>query len=263
MSIYTSAVEAHRETTKWLTAFLPVTGIVGAAAVIGPRLMKDARSSAGVGQWAAQHSFLLGLLLLYLAAIGAIMWAGSAVLSREPSDISDLSNEPLRNTVSEAIGHGMLAPEFLTIEDFEGTRARLANAWDTKQAPDTADLERTRQAYESLREWSLLHNLRGPLLLFRCVFVLAAAIMLGVTAYVPFALSSSPDVGEPTAVMVTVAPAAEQALEETTGCTDATHSTFLAVGGTWEQPVLAVDGEGCRFGATWRPRPDQAELRLP
>jgi hypothetical protein len=65
----------------------------------------------------------------------------------------------------------------------------------------------------------------------------------------------------PTLVQVDVNDAGEQSLRHTTGCTDASASTFYLAGGSWEAPRLLVDGPGCAFRAEWKPLADQVEVR--
>lgn len=263
MSVYSSAVDAYRETTKWLTAFLPITALASAGVLVGPRLAASAQAASSPAAWAAEHWTILLSLLALGAAVAAILWSGATVLSCEPTDLSNLGEGQGSRSLTAAIGAGVAAPAFFTREDYDAAMSELADAWDNKSATgDDPRVVRLGTAVESLREWSLYHNIQRPFRRFRVVFVVSSLVMLVATAYVPFALGPSTAIEEPTKVAVQVSAEGVADLKAQTDCTDAAASEFLAVGGTWEQPLLTVDGPGCRFGSTWRPGDQHAALRL-
>lgn len=265
MSVYGSAVDAYRDTTKWLTAFLPITALVSAGVLIGPRLARSAQSATSVWAWMADHGSIVLCLLAVLGSIAVILVAGTRVLSCAPSDLAGTTDtQEGSQALTEAIGAGAAAPAFFTREDYNTAMSELAHAWDTQSVvADDPRLVRLGAAVESLREWSLFHNMQRPFKQFQVAFVGATLVILLATAYVPFALGPSTSIEEPTTVTVQVSADGASDLERRTGCSSPTDTAYLAVGGTWEQPVLAVDGPGCDFGATWRPGNQHASLRLP
>jgi len=141
--------------------------------------------------------------------------------------------------------------------------AALANAWDSPE-PNEADefkLVRVQGAVESLRQWSIFDGVSTAFTQFIIAFTIGTA---GIGLAIVLAASqfdSSPAIKEPTAVIVKFNDAGGAQFTQRTGCSDPSATTFLAVGGTWQQPTLAMSGPGCRFGVRWAPRPDNVEIR--
>ncbi len=124
---------------------------------------------------------------------------------------------------------------------------------------DDAGLQRAVAAVDALRSWHLHAELVERYRAF-CVSLLVGVVLIG-GGFVVAAASLGPEeaITTPTPVLVEVRSVEE--LERATGCTDAVASTFWAVGGTWDEPALAVDGPGCTFDVTWLPEPGQVEVR--
>ncbi|MGJ7440973.1 hypothetical protein [Aquipuribacter sp. MA13-6] len=266
MSVYSTAVDAYRDTTKWLVTFAPITAALTAATLVGPRLVRSAQAAPSAAAWGADNWGVLLAGVALLGAVAAVLASGARVLSVEPTDIAtQAASRRGASDLATAVGAGVTTPEFFTKESYVEAMTQQAHAWDqpTRVAADVERLERLRTATEALRDWSLFNGIQKPFSDFRRVFVVSSAVLVAALVYIPFALGPSTPIGEPAEVAVSLSAAGAQDLRSTTGCTDPGSSEYLAVGGTWQQPVLAVDGPGCRFGATWQPTTDQAELRLP
>lgn len=269
MSVYSSGVTAYRDTTKWLAAFVPVTALVSAAVLVGPDLIVSAQTSSSVGEWLSDYWLVVLSGLGLLAGISAILICGARVLSVEPTDIGKLAEPgPARRKLEVAIGEGAALPEFFNWEDFYAAMSDLANRWDDpdKTKRPTAEdsvLVRVKPAVESLREWSVFSRIQGPFRLFRIVFVASSVVIIAALVLAPVQLPSAGVISKPTSVLVEVDTAGIEDLQAATGCDDAETVTFTAVGGTWDQPTLAVDGPGCHFAATWTPEPEHVEVRMP
>lgn len=269
MSVYSSGVTAYRDTTKWLAAFVPVTGLVSAVVLVGPDLIVSAQTASSLREWLADYWLVVLSGIALFAGISAILISGAQVLSVEPTDIGKLA-EPgsTRRKLEVAVGEGAALPEFFNWEDFYAAMSDLANRWDDQDqskrpAADDAVLVRVKPAVESLREWSVFSRIQRPFRLFRMTFVVSSAIIIGALVLAPVQLSNADAIKKPTPVLVDVDTVGSEDLRAATDCDDAKTATFTAVGGTWEQPTLAVDGPGCRFGATWIPEPERIEVRTP
>jgi len=263
MSIYDSGVGAYRDTTKWLVAFVPLGSLIAATVTIGPDLVWSSGHAQSFKDWLLDYWLTAICGLVLLAGVAAILWWGAKVLSVAPTDLGQLQSQAFAPKLATAIGAGVTAPEFFSPESFNAAMAALANAWD-KPAPtqaDTLNLARVQGAVENLRQWSVFDRVSTAFTQFITAFILGTggigiAIILAASQ-----LDSSPVIKEPTAVSVNLNGAGRAQLAESTGCSDPSTTTFLAVGGTWQHPTLTADGPGCRFGANWAPRPDNVELR--
>lgn len=263
MALYDSGVAAYRDTTKWLTAFVPLGSLAAATATIGPDLVWSVKHANGIGDWLTHHWIAAVCLVIVLAGIVAILYWGGKVLSIAPTDLGKVQSPEFAPRLATAIGQGVTAPEFLTIDQFNAAMAALANSWD-QPAPAPGDeltLTRVKAAVESLRQWAVFDRVQGAFRVFIGVFALATAAIGAGVVIAPSQLGSGPRIDKPTAVTVRVDPAGQAELTNATGCTDPAATTFLAIDGSWLQPTLAVDGPGCRFAATWTPDPDRVEIR--
>lgn len=263
MSVYDSGVAAYRDTTKWLVAFVPLGSLVAATVTIGPDLISSVGHARGFSGWLKDYWLVAACGIVLLAGIAAILGWGAKVLSIAPADLGQLQSPAFAPRLAKAIGAGVTAPEFFTLESFDAAMAALANTWDqsTHTAADTLNLTRVQAAVENLRHWSIFDRVSTAFTHFIVAFILGTAA-IGIAIIIAVSqFDTSPAIEEPTAVSVQLSSAGRVQLGEQTGCTDPGATTFLAVGGTWRHPVLTADGPGCRFGASWAPRPDTVELR--
>lgn len=72
MSIYKSGVDAYRDTTKWLVAFIPVTAITTTAVLLAAPLRAGALAASDPSTWMARHGSIVWCAIVVIAAIGAI-----------------------------------------------------------------------------------------------------------------------------------------------------------------------------------------------
>lgn len=266
MSIYSDGVAAYRDTTKWLTAFVPITSLAAAALVLGPDVIASIQTEQSPVSWLEHYWFVLLAAIAVSGGIAAIMFCGAAVLSVKPADIGDLANGRIATAaLSGAIGAGATAPYFLDISSFNKVMSDWANALDSGEPvkEDDPRLVRLKPAIDALREWSIYDRIQGPFRRFVWIFVSATAIIVAAILTAPAQLDSSAAIEKPAKVEIEVGADGQAALQQATGCLNADTSVFFATGGRWSRPILAVDGPGCRFGATWRPNPNHIELRLP
>ncbi len=263
MPVYDSGVAAYRDTTKWLTAFVPLGALTAATATIGPDLVRSVQAASGVGDWIGRHWPAAACLIAILAGVIAILYWGGRVLSVAPTDLGQLQSPAFAPRLARAIGQGVTAPEFFTVESFTTAMAALANSWD-QPAPAPADdlnLARLKGAVENLRQWAVFDDVKSAFRDFIVAFAIATTAIGAAVVIAPSRLGGGLPIDKPSAVAVAVDDEGRRELTAATGCTDPTASTFLAVDGSWRQPTLAVDGPGCRFGATWIPDPDHVKIR--
>lgn len=262
MSIYDSGVAAYRDTTKWLVAFVPLAGLLAAAVTIGPDLVRSVSMARSPQDWLGDNWLTGVCLIVILAGVVAILYWGAKVLSVAPTDLGQLQSQAFAPKLATAIGAGVVAPEFFSPESFKTAMAALANSFD-KQNPTEADefnLTRVKGAVDNLRQWSIFDKASSAFRRFIIAFAIAtAAIGLG-TVLAASQLDSSPAISEPTAVVVEVNKSGSADLRESTKCTSARTTTFVAISGSWQHPTLAVDGPGCSFGAQWAPRSGTIEM---
>lgn len=262
MSVYTAAAEAYRDTTKWLTAFLPVATVFSGGLLVGPGVVRSVHSSESIGDWLKLNWLLLICGAVIAAAVAGIIWRAAVVLAVEPKDIGQMASGTDVVALSEAIGNGAAAPYFFDTAAFKAAMADLANAWDNNAVvADDPRLARTVPAVEALREWSVLDQIKQPFKIFGIVFVAGTALVASSIAISAAVTSAAGQITTPTAVAVSVSDSASSGFVAATGCVDTERNTYTAVSGTWDLPRLEVDGDGCRFAATWTPKPGQFELR--
>lgn len=263
MSIYGTGAEAYRDTTKWLVAFVPSAALVGAAALIGPRLVGNGTEADGTFDWLGDNAVALGGLTAVVAGMVLIVLLGAKVLSAQPKNFTALFTTD-QAALSQAFSAGVGAPHFLDDTTFKNAIATLNADWMEKKGVADADVARATATTDRLREWAFEREMAAAFKRFAYAFAAASVLIVG--GFVVASVALRPLAGaikEPKAVRVEVEPAGAKHLLAATGCTDAAATKFLAVAGTWDAPILAVDGPGCRFGAEWRVRASTAEIRIP
>lgn len=264
MSVYSSGTEAYRDTTKWLTAFVPVTALASVIFIAGPELIKSLQISPSIPSWVSQYWIAFICFVVIFLGIFLILVFGSKVLSVEPTDIGDLTTtDGAKSEVARAIGAGTTAPYFFDKSAFDAAMGKVAHAWDdnTPLPSDDLDLNRVTSAVEALREWSVFRQTKNAFQTFRIVFILSIAAIFMATLIAPLQFESGAGFDRTTRVDVNVSSSGQVELRNATGCMDPRNSLFYAVGGDWRHPELAVDGPGCIFNAVWRPSPESIELR--
>lgn len=261
MGIYRDSVDAYRDTTKWLTAFAPVAAIGTAGVALAGPLVTSVQSARDLSAWAGEHvAVIVGGTLLVLG-VALILVTGARVLSAAPRDIARLDEKPqLSDAIATAIAEGILAPGFLTKDDFESALSRHLADQDQGVPIDDAARTRLTSAVEALREWSVFHEVRGRFWWFVGALVAGLLAISGAILIIPADLGGSAVFTTPTAVDVRLDPAGRAELASVTGCSAPHHTEFHAVGGTWSAPELAVDGVGCEFNARWWPSPGSFEI---
>ncbi|MEV8182846.1 hypothetical protein [Specibacter sp. NPDC078692] len=267
MSIYSDGTAAYRETTKWLTAFVPLTAMVASILTLGPPVLRSIQDAPSLPAWIGEHTVVLLCIAVLFGGLTVILSFGTKVLSVEPQDIGPLLNSPeKRSELAAVIGTGTTAPWFLDLATFNEALGEIAKAPKDPNSPprnDTSQIDQFKLAVEVLRDWSLYHEIQIAFRNFLRAFI-ASTIAIAIAALVaPAQLESVIPVDKPTLVSIEVNESGQNDLLTRTGCTDPTASTFTAIGGSWKHPELAVDGPGCAFGAAWHPRRGHIELRLP
>lgn len=264
MSVYSTAVTAYRDTTKWLAAFVPVVSLATAILVVGPRLVRTIQTAPSLASWFQDYWLTLICGVALFGGMAAILATGANVLSVEPADIADLATDSGPAALAQAIGSGVTAPEFFDKNQFDQAMAELQVKIDAGTiTADDPTLARLKPAVDALREWSVFSRIQHPFKIFRRTFVASAVLIAMAVVLAPAQLGSSGVIDKPTTVAVEVDSAGKQQLLDATGCSDPVSSTFFAVGGTWDHPELTVDGPGCKFASSWIPDSTHVELRLP
>jgi hypothetical protein len=261
--VYSAGADAFRDTTKWLVAFVPVAALASAAVVLGPLLVRSAQAANSLSAWLFDNALALGGVGAVLVGVVLVVWFGARVLSSQPKDFGALlKTDPKR--LSEAFSAGVAAPYFLDDNGFNNAIANLEDKWhpDSKTPPADAEVSRAVAAVETLREWALQGELAAAFRWFRIFFAIGLVLIVGgvVVAAVTFNQQGA-SIEKPTTVQVSVnQPGAADLLKET-GCTTPAKSQYVAVAGTWDAPVLQVDGPGCLFGNRWRPTSGDFEVQ--
>jgi hypothetical protein len=265
VSIYSTGVDAYRDTTKWLAAFVPAVSLATAILVAGPRLLRTVETAPSVGSWLESYWLTLICGVALFGGMAAILATGAKVLSVEPADIADLATATGgKEALAKAIGSGVTAPDFLDKQDFDQAMARLQVTAGAGEIPlDDPTMARLKPAIAALREWSVFSQMKDPFKKFRVTFIMSTVAISLAVLLAPAQLGSSEAINKPTTVEVEVDAAGAADLNNSTGCSDPGTTTFYAVAGTWDHPELRTDGPGCRFASTWLPSPDQLELRIP
>ncbi|CCH75911.1 conserved membrane hypothetical protein [Nostocoides japonicum T1-X7] len=263
MSVYGGAGDAYRDTTKWMAASVPLATLVAAGVALGPRVVQSVQTASSVSGWVGGHWLVL---LCGAAVVGAVAWVlatGARVLSAGPSLPVELVKDP-DGAVGKAIGDGVALPYYGGAPSFYAD----LDAWlEDIEAPDAdpampdSRLDRLVPSLVAIGEWSALHEIEVAYKDFRRAFGLGVLCIVLAILVAPVQLPSGPAVTAPTPVTVEVGQAGADDLWSKTGCTDPMMSTFTAVAGTWDAPVLAVDGPDCPIGATWVPSRTDADVR--
>lgn len=267
MSVYSTGVDAYRDTTKWLAAFVPIVALATATLVAGPRLVGTFETAPSLGSWFQDYWLILLCAVALFGGIAAILTTGARVLSVEPADIADLATDnggP--KALAGAIGSGVAAPEFFDKDSFDQAMAKLQAAADAGDiAADDPTMARLKPAIDALREWSVFSRIQGPFRTFRITFVISVVLIAAAVVIAPAQLGSSAAIDKPTKVDIHFDDQGRADLQAETGCSDpdSTSSAFYATGGTWDHPQLIAEGPGCRFADTWFPDPEHIEIRLP
>jgi len=260
MSIYKSSIDGYRDTTKWLAAFTPVTAILTAVVVTGAPVGASLAGASDVGEWLGQHLLLVLCVLAVFVSVGAILWQAARVLSVQPKEVVTILDDTTPQTakaLETAFGAGILAPDFYSEASFEvATQVFYAALKPGQELPK--DRDRLVLAFESLREWKLFTDTRRQFGRFLITIGIGALVICVAIAVAVTQIGMGGPITQPTRVQVTLGSNGAAALRQATGCTDPTHSTFYALRGTWDAPMLAVTGAGCSVPATWAPALDQA-----
>lgn len=254
MSVYSSGAEALRDTTKWLTALVPIAAVLGAGGVLGPVVI-DAGRSADLQLTGP----IIGGAILSLLGVLAILISGGLVLAAQPRDLASTVTRP--DSMSDAFASGVTAPYFLDERTYMGALNDLQVEWDKgASVPDTR-LTRAVAATDLLREWSLHQAVVQAYAVFR--WILAGAIIaigVGFTLCVVSLPPQTGNISNPVKVDIRMSSAGAAELVSTTGCSAPDQTKFIAVGGTWRHPVLVMEGPGCRFGTDWLPSEANAQI---
>jgi hypothetical protein len=256
MSIYAAGVDAQRETVKWLVAFVPSAAIV---AIAGTLLVETRHREPGpLASWADEAVLPLVALAIALAGTVAIIAAGARVLSAQPADLTTTITDTAR--LSEAFAAGVGAPHFTSSTDFAAAMGALAAAWTSGSAPDEQHVTRAEAATEALRAWVLHRAVSERFRGFVVWFCLGAVMIVGGLA-VAHASWPAPAARFTTPTEVDFAIVDEEGFQEATGCDRSEDTTAIAVGGSWDDPVLELHGPGCTFDDRWHPAPEDIQLR--
>jgi hypothetical protein len=257
VSVYSTAAESYRDTTKWLLALVPLASLVAAAAVVGPRLVTGETAAGSWSAWITTYwAALLGCVLV-LGGIWLTVARGARVLSTEPKKFDEILGAGGAR-LSAAFGAGVGFPYFLTAEAFK-TAVLDLNA----KAPGNpnASTDPAVAASTQLLEWSFFDALRAEFGAFKIRFLLGIVLIAAglASAVVGVNLAPAP-IAQPMAVVVRLSSPGVAALIRSTGCQAPSTTQFVAVSGTWSSPVLETEGPGCRVNAKWRPSISQAQV---
>ncbi len=268
MGVYGAAGDAYRDTTKWLAAAVPVATLVGAGVTLGPKLVQSIQGAVSLRSWVGGHALVLLAGVVLAGGVTWILWTGAAVLSAGPALPVELVRDP-DGVVGTAIGAGVAlpyydsAPSFVAdLDAWLGEGGEEARGGGKAEGSEGSPLDRLGPAMVAISEWSALHTVETRFAAFRRAFAVSTVCIVGAVLLAAAQLPSGAAVSSPTAVVVEVGQPGADELWAATGCTDPMRSTYTAIGGTWDAPVLSVDGPGCRLGATWTPSRGAAGVRV-
>lgn len=240
----------HKETAKWLLAFVPIPTFVVLALSLGPRY--EAISELGLSNWLDENPFPAIAFLLGAIAIVALTAMCCFVVLTRATDLAKLLAD--ENWLAAAFSeHGAGEPVFLDAAAFK----MVGSA--SKTGDDTVP-EREETAYaktlERLKQLSEDQKTRARFVGFVWVFIICAIVIFGALTVVAATLPNAPEaIIKPAKVNIYVSPGTEPSLTAATECTDMSKTTVVAVGGTWIHPIIRLFGTGC-IREPWTPSPD-------
>ena len=261
-SVYQTGTENMRDVTKWLTALVPTAAVVGAAGLLAPRLAQSSYDYGTADAWLDDYGAIIAGTAAILVGVAATIGIGALVLATQPVGLNDLLTDERR--LSKAFEVGVGVPYYIDSESFVAALRDLHLALMSNSPLADGVAQRPVAAVDDLRAWALQRTTAKRFVIFLATFVLGLILMLGGFVVASSGLSASgAAIDQPLEVRIDVSEAGAEALLVETGCEDAAESTVLAIGGTWDTPVLVIDGPGCDFGATWHPDQQQAVLFFP
>lgn len=177
MSVPATSAAAYRDSTKWLASFLPITALATAGVVLGPRLLDSLAEAESFGTWVRTSWIALLAVLCLVLAIGAVLITGASVLSAEGPSFDELRQNPQRRkALSEAIGRGLAAPHYFSIEDYTDDLTRL-NAMSVHDRAAATETERSVLALDTVRDWAVLQEVKDRYRVFLRTFLVATLVM--------------------------------------------------------------------------------------
>ncbi len=241
MSLYGSGGAAYRDATKWLIGFAPIASMIAVGgAVVAPLAQQNGTSSVDSALW-------LGVGIAFvLIGIALVLGAGSAVLLTHANDFSEISSKPSQLDAAFAAGVGV--PYYFASTKFIDEMQELASG---TAAPDSDVAKRALHVTGPLQEWALTQRLRSRWGYFVGFFVLGLSMTLG--GLVLSALNIRDVPVQPIRVELRGPIPSSGVASDRFDCRDPENAEFWLVAGTWDEPVLEVDGPGCS-GIRWTPR---------
>lgn len=240
----------HKDTAKWLLAFLPIPTFFALGITLGPRFA--AIDEVGIIRWICQFWVASLAIGLVLAAALAIIWLCCRVLLANPDEWSKLTADGNKRWMSRAFStYGVGLPMFPDADTFSSTEAkRVAN---TATGDEIKALTDTTQRIVAL---SADLKARRRFKTFGWALAACAVLIAGGLFVISAALPVTPDaVTKPTKVSIYMPPGTESKFTTATGCTCLRTTTAIAVHGLWDRPTLRVFGNGCR-DTEWTPSAD-------
>jgi len=255
MPVYAEAAAGYRDTTKWLTALLPVAALTATAVTLGPALVESATEATGVTDFLSESAGVVVATMLGLMGVVCVVVSASMVLSVEPTDIGALyADKRSGPELVKALGAGALAPHYLDQPSFDAALTALSAAQAANdEAATKSHLERLAPATEILNQWAVFRVMRRRFRWFLGWFVLGSSLVVAALLVGAASLPQGSAIDSPVLVEVQVDKQGALGLDRATGCTDPGTTTFVAVSGTWDRPELAVSGPGCVTANRWRP----------
>jgi hypothetical protein len=255
MSVYADAASGYRDTTKWLTAFFPVSGFVAAGLILGRPILEAAQQSPDLDSFLSDNLATVVAVAIGLVGLLCVVASAGWVLSVDPMDIGTLyADKKAGPELVKALGSGALAPYFLDEPSFNDAVTALSAAEAGNNDVEAKSLlERLEPASEILRQWAVFRVMRRRFRWFVGWFILGAVLAVVSFAIAASSLPSGAAIDAPVNVTVEVDQKAQGDLEKTTGCTNPAMTRFVAVGGSWDEPELAVTGPGCTTASRWTP----------
>lgn len=243
----------HKDTAKWLLAFLPLPTFLALGITVGPRF--EAIEEVGVVRWVCQFwvaSLAIGLILV--AALGLIGLCCSVLLAA-PSQWSKLTADQnwMSNAFSTyAVGMPMF-PDAKAFSDTESKRvAKQATADEVNALTDTT---------QRIVALSADLNARARFKIFGWSLPVCALVVVAGLFVLGAALPVMPDaVTKPTKVTIFLPPGTESKFVTATGCACLHTTTAIAVHGLWDRPTLRLIGNGCHDAEQTLPADLQAVI---
>lgn len=233
----------YKDTAKWLLAFLPVSTLAGAAAVLRPHI--GAIREVGGVSWVQANPWNAIAFGLPIVVVLGLAYGCLRVMLAKSDPYERL--EQNQTWMSEAFSqYGVGIPEFNDSSKFTDAIEEASNGTDGSRADDIA------KVVPRIVALSAELNARTRFVQFAWGYGIGLVAIAVCALYLS---QQSVPLATPLRAEVHVGTDSEPEFTTLTGCADAATTKAVAIGGTNESPVLRLYGDDCK-SIEWQPDGD-------